>query len=346
MTHGLKMSKLFPKANFDNTQTIQPYWLKASATPENDSVTIVTVITPGTWSELEQLSKHWKGFISATLHMEADDTDSKNFFLEQYAKNMDLSQRVDIHLSEIPHEKLSVLLPRNAERNLARLLARSEYVMEIASNMVPATDIQRTLDTNKDMFEKLLKDGDVLVLPMFGFPAQESTAYKVPNSKDRLLQLVNDDDMFLLDKHWKPNTGPTDLEAWKVATTLYSVERYDFHYEPIVIESKTVQPWCSERFLDSRSACLLETYLSGGEFWVLPDDYIVVLPETEKSSLSDFDTVIENRLYAKFYWEQCVYHARQLDALGLWKGKRSQHIRTQCSRVIQNWGKGLIGKPE
>lgn len=63
MTHGLKMSKLFPKANFDNTQTIQPYWLKASATPKNDSVTIVTVITPGTWSELEQLSKHWKGKI-------------------------------------------------------------------------------------------------------------------------------------------------------------------------------------------------------------------------------------------------------------------------------------------
>ncbi|CAO3644920.1 unnamed protein product [Cunninghamella blakesleeana] len=346
MTHGLKMSKLFAKSNFESTENVQPYWLKATGSPSVDDVTIVTVITANTWSELETLSNRWKGFISATLHLESGDTESKNYFREQYSKNTDLSQRVDVHLSEISQGRLSVLLPRNAERNLARLLARSEYVMELASNMVPATDVRRTLNTNKEMFEKLLKNGDVLVLPIFGYPAQDSTVYKIPNNKDVLLQRVNNNEMYLLDKHWKPNTGPTDLDAWKVNTNLYSVERYDFHYEPIVIESKTVQPWCSERFLDSRSACLLETYLTGGEFWVLPDDYIVALPETEKATLTDFDSVIENRLYAKFYWEQCVYHARQLDALGLWKGKRSLHIRTQCSRVIQNWGKGLIGKPE
>jgi hypothetical protein len=56
--------------------------------------------------------------------------------------------------------------------------------------------------------------------------------------------------------------------------------------------------------------------------------------------------VIEKRLYAKFYWEQCVYHGRQLDAMGLWNSPKADHIREQCSRVIQNWGRGLIGKPE
>ncbi|KAI8341382.1 hypothetical protein BC941DRAFT_346977 [Chlamydoabsidia padenii] len=345
MTHGLKMSKIFAKANYETTDATQPFWLKASDIPATDDISLITVITPGTWSELERLVEYWKGPISATLHMD-HTKESMDMITQQYKNNIELSKRVDIHLSESARPNLSVLLPRNAERNLARLFAQTDYVMEMPSNMVPTTDIRRTLETNKEMFDSLLRAGDVLVVPTFGFPEQESSLYKLPFSKTRLLELVGENTMHLLDKHWKPNTGPTDLDEWKTASTLYPVKRYDFHYEPVVIESKTVQPWCAERFLDSRSACLFSSYLAGGEFWVLPDDYMVELPETEKSTLSAFDHVIENRLYAKFYWEQCVHHARQLDALGLWKGKRSQHIRTQCSRVIQNWGKGLIGKPE
>lgn len=61
MTHGLKMSKLFAKSNFESTENVQPYWLKASGTPLKDDVTIITVITANTWPELEQLSKHWNG---------------------------------------------------------------------------------------------------------------------------------------------------------------------------------------------------------------------------------------------------------------------------------------------
>ncbi|ORZ19932.1 hypothetical protein BCR42DRAFT_460004 [Absidia repens] len=345
MTHGLKMSKVFAKANYENTESTQPFWLKASEGPVPDDITLVTVVTPGTWFELERLTEYWKGPISATLHTD-QNADTLTSIRQKYNDHSSLSKHVDIHLSVSTHHGLSVLLPRNAQRNLARLFGRTDYVMEMPSNIVPATDIRRTLETNREMFSTLLRTGDVLVVPRFGFLNHEGPSYKIPFSKARLLEVVGRDTMFLLDKHWKPNIGPTDLTAWKTATTLYPVKRYDFHYEPIVIESKTVQPWCAERFLDSRSACLFSSYLAGGEFWVLPDDYMVELPETEKSTLSDFDHVIENRLYAKFYWEQCVHHARQLDALGLWKGKQSEHIRTQCSRVIQNWGKGLIGKPE
>lgn len=83
--------------------------------------------------------------------------------------------------------------------------------------------------------------------------------------------------------------------------------------------------------------------------YIMPDldvsEYYHRYKETWTNSCDD-QHVVENRLYAKFYWEQCVHHARQLDALGLWKGPRSEHVRKQCSRVIQNWGKGLIGRPE
>ncbi|KAI8063588.1 hypothetical protein BC940DRAFT_327304 [Gongronella butleri] len=345
MTHGLAMSKLFAKANYKSSHAVQPYWIKAAYTPDPDSITATTVVTIDTWKELERLAERWKGPLSVTVHI-VDDVTSRSRVKELYEANADLVQRADIHLSPTVQAGVSVLLPRNAERNLARMFARSDFVLDLPSHVLPVTDLQRTLATNKEMFTTLLRNGDVLVVPTFGFPEQDGTQFRVPPSKTRLLEMVDTDAIHMVDKHWKPNTGPTDMDAWKTATTLYRVERYDFHYEPIVIQSKTVQPWCAERFLDSRSACLFSTYLAGSEFWVLPDDFAIDLPPLDASNLSDFDHVIENRLYAKFYWEQCVHHARQLDSLGLWKGKRSEHIRTQCSRVIQNWGKGLIGKPE
>ncbi|KAI8140950.1 hypothetical protein BJV82DRAFT_183360 [Fennellomyces sp. T-0311] len=230
---------------------------------------------------------------------------------------------------------------------MARMFARTRYVCEMPSHLVPATDIRRTLDANREYFETLLDNGDMLVVPTFGFPEHHQDAkYTIPYKKSRLLELVDGKEMAMVDPHWDMNEGPTDLLRWREATTLYAVENYDFHYEPVVIESKTVQPWCAERFLDRRSACLFSNYLAGGEFWVLPDDFVVQLPDNKEFVISDFDLVLENRLYAKFFWEQCVHHARQLDALGLWKSARSEHVRKQCSRVIQNWGKGLIGKPE
>lgn len=57
---------------------------------------------------------------------------------------------------------------------------------------------------------------------------------------------------------------------------------------------------CAERFLDRRSACLLSNYLAGGEFWVLPDDFVVQLPASGESQLSDFEVSIrEKKSYSR-----------------------------------------------
>ncbi|KAI9015253.1 hypothetical protein CLU79DRAFT_765840 [Phycomyces nitens] len=348
MSHGLKMAKLLSKSYYEAAEAVEPYWLKASKVPFEEDVSIITTVTPGTWTELVRLVEHWQGPVSATLQVK-DDKDGLQEMSKiraQYNENPKLATRLDLHLSRHNGRQPSVLLSRNAERNLARLFARTEFIMEMPNSMVPGTNIRKTLEANQATFMKVLREGDVLVVPTFGFPRYDKESYTVPHHKARLLELVDEEEMIMVDKHWKTNQGPTNMTHWKDADTLYLVEKYEFHYEPVVIESKTVQPWCAERFLDSRSACRFSSYLTGALFWVLPDDFVVQLPENKDGVLTDFDNVIESRLYAKFYWEQCVHHARQLDALGLWKGARSQHIRTQCSRVIQNWGKGLIGKAE
>lgn len=34
---------------------------------------------------------------------------------------------------------------------------------------------------------------------------------------------------------------------------------------------------------------MFSSYLAGGEFWVLPDDFIVQMPENKEYVISDFD---------------------------------------------------------
>ncbi|KAG1454780.1 hypothetical protein G6F55_007424 [Rhizopus delemar] len=346
MTHGLKMHKLFSKSYYDAAKNIQPFWLKASNTPSNDQVSIITAVTAKTWPNLLRLTVYWDGPISAIVHLDSQDELSMERLEQEYREIPELYNNVDLHLVRVPGEKPSVLFPRNAERNLARLLSRTEYIMDVPSDMIPASDLRRTLEANKKKIKELLEAGDLLALPTFTFREKDVQKEDIPVDKGHLINNLHEGKMVLNDKHWKENEGPTDLDKWIDANTLYSIEKYEFHYEPVVIESKTVQPWCSERFLDSRAACIFSSYLQGNEIYVMPDDYVVQMPDNHAPEVSDFDHVVENRIYAKFYWEQCVHHARQLDALGLWNNPRSRHIRSQCSRVNQNWGKGLIGKPE
>ncbi|KAI8370358.1 velvet factor-domain-containing protein [Radiomyces spectabilis] len=347
MAHGLKMSKLFSKTEYAAAENVQPFWLKSAQPPMPDDVSIVTAVTLNTWPELVRLAQHWKGPISATLHVPSDENTASELQSIQhlYQQEPPLFNHVDIHLA-FTAGQLSIQFPRNAERNLARLFARTDFVMDIPSHIVPASELRKTLAANKDKFDSLLRHGDLLIIPTFGFPEYDKEKYSVPNHKEQLVDLVDNQTMMMVDKHFKDNSGPTDWPTWRNAVSPYRVTEYELHYEPIVIESKTVQPWCAERFLDSRSACLFSNYLAGSELWVLPDDFAVQMPDHQAAAISDFDVVIENRLYAKFKWEQCVHHARQLDALGLWKTPRSEHILSQCSSIIRNWGKGFMPPPE
>ncbi|KAI8980975.1 hypothetical protein BDB01DRAFT_794865 [Pilobolus umbonatus] len=345
MTHGVKMHKLFSKSHYDAAKKIKPFWLKSTNTPEKNEVSIITTVTADTWDELVKLTVYWEGPISALLHLEADDDTTMEKVKQAYVTTPNLFKYVNLHLIQIPGKQLSVLFPRNAERNLARLLAETDYVMDLPPGVIPASDIRFTIDSNRQRIENLLSKGDLLAIPTFSFKSNTDTD-EYPYDKAQLLKYLDDDKVILDDKHWKENEGPTDLERWIEAQSLYAVEKYEIHYEPVVIESKTIQPWCSERFLDNRAACIFSSYLQGNEIWVLPHDYMIQSPISDEKVVSDFDNVVESRIYAKFYWEQCVHHARQLDGLGLWSTPKATHIKNQCARVIQNWGKGLIGKPE
>lgn len=188
------------------------------------------------------------GPISATLHIDHQvGRDQLQRIRDAYTTGRvnNLKLRADIHLVRSTESNPpTVLLSRNVERNVARLFARTEFVCEMPSNLVPATDLRRTFDANRKIFETLLREGDMLVVPIFGFNHQsEREAFTIPYHKARLLESIDKQEMGLVDPHWEINQGPTDLDRWRESTSLYAVEHYHYDYEPIVITSKTVQPW-------------------------------------------------------------------------------------------------------
>ncbi|CAO3683286.1 unnamed protein product [Umbelopsis ramanniana] len=353
MSNTLKFSKVFSNSAFA-IENIQPYYFRATSTPLPEDISLITHITVASWPQLERLAENWQAPISATLHIQSkssplppDIADILRDLGTKYRSNIAMSSHVDIHLYfSPPASSPSLALAHNVDRNLARLYARTEFICDVPAGIIPATRIRNTLRTNQKSFLPRLRDGDVMVVPLFTFIEHAAKHSAVPRTKTSLLSLVSKGVIGLDDKHWELGSGPTNFERWKDSETVYAVKDYEVHYEPIVIQSRNAQPWCPERFADNEAACLFASYLNGADFWVLPDDFMIQLEPKRGNDLSNFESVIQNRLYAKSHGEMCVHFARQLDSLGLWNTPKAKNAIAQCSRVISSWGKGLIGKPE
>lgn len=295
MSHGLKMSKLFAQGHYDALKYVQPFWQRATKAPESKQVTFIVTTTPNTWKDLVQMAKNWDGPISATLHVSSKF--DKNVLLSiesEYKSKPELFENVDLHLVETPNgiEKMaSIMVPVNVERNLARIYARSDHVSDVPFNIVIATDLRQTLQKNQAKYTQLLNQGDMLVIPTFKFDnEQQLSQIQIPQTKKELVGLVEGEHLLgLYDSNFDLNQGPTEFNKWKKANNLYAVTEYTMDYEPIVIQSKTVQPWCSERFVDKKSACLLSSYLAGNDFFVLPNDFAIQKPSNKNTAISDLD---------------------------------------------------------
>lgn len=67
--------------------------------------------------------------------------------------------------------------------------------------------------------------------------------------------------------------------------------------------------------MDRRSACFLSSYLAGGEFWVLPDDFMVRLPESKEYIMPDLD-VSEDLAYL-YYKEKLANSSLMISSMWL-----------------------------
>jgi glycosyltransferase-like protein LARGE len=218
-----------------------------------------------------------KGPISAAIHINDDENENKLRILKQtILQNPDVKRYVDIHLIVDKFDRQF-----NMWRNTAKLYARTNYIMMLDIDFYLCTDFRSTIKNNPSLLDKLRQGHTALVVPAFEYIDHGDGFHyaKFPNTKDALIKEVFEQEKLdMFHRSWARGHSATNYAKFYIADEPYKVEDYNFSYEPYVIFKKQGSPWCDERFIGygaNKAACLYEIYLSGIDYYVLPNDFLI-----------------------------------------------------------------------
>ncbi|KAI8997736.1 hypothetical protein BDB01DRAFT_713634, partial [Pilobolus umbonatus] len=322
----LRLSKMFSKSNIKR-ELIRPYWFTASVKPDKDSLTLTTVLTLAEWDSLTQLAELYEGIYFSMFPC-----------VNHYETTTVLRRYVDIHLILQPgglteNGTVIAIGGYQESRNVARLFSRTEFIAQVPLSILWISD---TLQDSVKKYADLLRNGDVLIIPTFGFPNYEGVATDHwPTDKESIVEWVEGGEMGLLDYRYELNNGPTSYVTWKDAKQPYIVPTYHYNYGPIYISTKEGHPWCEERFEDHVVSCFYPTYLAGANLWVLPRDYAVRTgQELYDTSLEYEERKMQRKIAKRYRIEMCVFYARKFDQMGVFNTEKAEHVKQECSQAL------------
>jgi glycosyltransferase-like protein LARGE len=180
----------------------------------------------------------------------------------------------------------------NLWRNVARLFSRTNLIMTLDVDFMLCTDLRANFDQlAPEHRERVLNGSAVFVIPAFEYAkkAAEIDATNYPDTKIELLPSVQSHEIIMFHAKWQRGHGPTDYKRWSMAVEPYLIDEYNYNYEPYVLMHRDGHPWyvsvdcsfdarCDERFVgygSNKAACLYEIFLSGAEFWAMPNDFLI-----------------------------------------------------------------------
>jgi glycosyltransferase-like protein LARGE len=277
LSHNSIYSKMFQYA-LQPTQII-PHFLRMKAQPAQSDITITTMITMERLPVLVKLVRKYQGPVSVTLHINSESSDKLQLLerlIQVYMSDEYVSQFLDVHLVLDKYDRQF-----NMWRNIARMFAATEYVMNMDVDFYLCTDLRSNIRKLQPKYKKLLESGKaVFVVPAFEFNrnAVELEADSYPKDKHSLLKYIRSGELSMFHSKWKRGHGPTDYSRWESSEEPYRITQYNYNYEPYVLMRRDGAPWCDERFVgygSNKAACLYEIYLAGFEFWTLPNDFLV-----------------------------------------------------------------------
>jgi len=156
-----------------------------------------------------------------------------------------------------------------------------------------------------------------------------------PKSKEALLEEVASGRLGMFHTAWFKGHGATNYSNYYQADDVFKVKQYQPHYEPYVIFPKK-SPWCDERFIGygaNKAACLFEIYISGIDYWVLPDDFVIHQTHEYPETARRFERKYNRKLYDQFREEICFRYARNFFSSGEWNTEKTQNLRRQCHKI-------------
>ncbi|KAG0251087.1 hypothetical protein BG011_007863 [Mortierella polycephala] len=328
------LSKVFSTAM--QPSKVIPYYYRAEGVFDKEEVTITTLITENRFGVFKKLVRNYRGPVSVSLWIRDDEDKDKHFaaLQELYESEPLLRQYVDVH---VVVDRFDFQL--NMWRNVARFFARTNYFMLLDVDFHICTDMKKNLRENKFAMD-LLRGGSALVLPAFEYTDEEDgvDSATFPKEKGAVEQLVKDKKLMAFHSaKFEPGHGASDYPRWyRTMDETYQVEKFNFKYEPYVILKKEGTPWCDERFVGygaNKAACLYEIYISGIDYYVLPQDFLIhqshAYPETKRSG----GRKLNAELYAAFRDELCFRYAKSMYFSNQLGSLKSANMRSQCSNL-------------
>ncbi|KAI7905861.1 glycosyl-transferase for dystroglycan-domain-containing protein [Cokeromyces recurvatus] len=315
---------------------ITPYYIKATENFNTEDISISTIVTNDRFPILSRLATKYQGPISAAIHI--NDDEKKKAVLaeldELFEENPYMKRYVDVHLIVDKYDRQF-----NMWRNVAKLYARTDYIMMLDIDFYLCTDFRKVILENPDLMAMLNEGHTAFVIPAFEYIAQSDgfDYTHFPKSKDELLKEVFEDEKLdMFHRSWERGHSSTNYHKWYTATEPYRVEEYNFSYEPYIVFKRQTSPWCDERFIGygaNKAACLYEIYISGIDFYVLPNDFIIHQSHAYPEAARKRERTFNRKVYTNFREELCLRYARQFIANGDWNISISNNLRTECMKI-------------
>jgi hypothetical protein len=185
MTEDLFLSKAFAQSM--RPSKIVPFFYRASGEFDKEDITLTTLVTSNRFKVFAQLVENYRGEflrigrshniyeltisltgpISVTIHVKSTPADLETLFDSLhtlYTSTPSMSMYVDVHLIVDPFDRQF-----NTWRNIARLFARTDYVMMLDVDFAVCTDFRRSLRESPAVMNKLKDGGSAFVIPAFEY---------------------------------------------------------------------------------------------------------------------------------------------------------------------------------
>ncbi|KAI0313020.1 glycosyl-transferase for dystroglycan-domain-containing protein [Amylostereum chailletii] len=319
---------------------IIPFFYKASSDIQYDDVTITTLVTSNRFDVLKKLAERYEGPLSVTIHISASLSALHALILGSPA----LAARADIHLVISPF-----LRAFNAWRNIARLFARTEYVLLLDVDFAVCTDWREPVRAllrgegggdNAKMAKRMREGRAALVLPAFEYvhPEDGKDQSRFPKDKHGLLHGVQQGKIASFHASWGPGHNSTDYRRLYSTRPgeIYRVTEYQSAYEPYVIVKKDIGAWCDERFTGyggNKAACLFEMYISGVSFYVLSDHFLIHQSHAYEEQARKSERRYNRKIYSDFKEEACLRYIKRFQVEGSLNTTRAHNALDECSKI-------------
>ncbi|KAI7907336.1 glycosyl-transferase for dystroglycan-domain-containing protein [Cokeromyces recurvatus] len=314
---------------------VTPYYFKASKIKKAKDITLATLVTRNRFHVLSRLATNYKGPISAAVHVLDDEEKIATIkeLTKMYSSNEDMKGYVDIHLIIDRYDRQF-----NMWRNIAKLFTRTDYLMMLDVDFHLCTDIRKTILGDPRLHLMLDSGKTAIVVPAFEYVNQRDGLdwRTFPTKKSDVIRQVNELKLDRFHSSWATGHGATNYSHWYKATDIYPVTEYEFSYEPYIVYKKEGTPWCDERFIGygaNKAACLFELFISGIDYWVLPNDFLIHQSHKYANHDRIRERVHNKSLYENFRNEICLRYSRKYVIEESWYTSTANNMKKVCTHI-------------